>query len=498
MSIRLISLKRAPGADGPIRIATRRITALFWGTNLRRTVTALLLVLAAIGVYFLFLRGAPVRLLQVALVLSVFVVILLKPHFGVIALRVYRVFARGLNLEYLFRALGVTLIKSLGLFTLIAFIALVVTKRIKPVFGHKTQIIFMYGLFASVLISAFAAFHWKNVGTHVFQMAQNIILYIIFVNLFAEAKWLTRFMWVLIVSMLLACVSGILSVVLRDVVRAAGTLGNANGMAMVANQGAAMLLVLSLAETDVKKKFLFLSALALTLVTIIFTGSRGGLLTVIIVFAYQLVKRRKNLVPYFVAALLLAGAFMLVPQRYKARQEQWFGAIFAGETSEVTGGSRGFVYRSALDIFKRSPIIGVGPRTFGAIYQAEYAVGKRGPVSRVKVAHSGILEVLVENGILGFTFFIGLIISTYLIFRANGRRCRQANLGRYLLLNDVYESSYVAIIVGGSFESIIKGNAFFLALAAAASIHRASVALAASTSEQPGTAPLPLPRTAPG
>ncbi|HUU57745.1 MAG TPA: O-antigen ligase family protein, partial [bacterium] len=149
---------------------------------------------------------------------------------------------------------------------------------------------------------------------------------------------------------------------------------------------------------------------------------------------------------------------------------------------------------SALDIFKRSPIIGVGPRTFGLIYQEEYAYEAKGPVSRVKTAHSGLLEVLVETGLLGFTFFIGLIISTYLIFRANGRRCRQANLGRYLLLNDVYEAWYVVIIVGGSFETILKGSGFFLTLAAAASIHRASVMLAATAREQPaGLAPVPQP-----
>ena len=498
MSTTPIPWKRPPGAESPIRIAARRVVALLWGTNLRRTLTTLLVVLAAVGAYFLVLGGSAQRLLQAAIVLSVFGVILIKPHVGVIALRVYRVFGRGFNLDYFLRGIGVTLTKTIGLFTLIAFISLVVTKRVKPVFGHKTQLIFIYGLFGSVLISAFAALYWKHVGTHVFQMAQNILLYIIFVNLFAEAKWLSRFMWALIISALLACASGIISVALRDVVRAAGTMGNANGLAMVANQTAAMLLVLSLTEKETKKKALFLAGLSLCMVTIVLTGSRGGLLTAIVIFAYQLVKRRSNLVPYLAAVLILLAAFAVVPERYKQRQQQWFGAIFSGETRDVTGGSRGFVYRSALDMFKRSPIIGIGPRTFGVIYLKEYGIEKQGPVSRVRVAHSGILEVLVENGILGFAFFLGLIISTYVIFLANGRRCRRAGLNRYLLLNEVFESLYVAIIVSGSFETIVKGNGFFMALAAAASIHRATVILAASQPEDAEAAPVALPQAAPG
>jgi len=498
MATGLISLRREPGAPGPIRVASRRVGALLWGTNLRRTVTALLLVLAAIGAYFVVFRGSPVTIFKAAVVLSVFVAILLKPHVGVISLRVYRVFASGFNLEQLIRGLGVTMIKSLGLFTLIAFFALIVTKRIKPVFGHKTQLIFMYGLFVSILLSAFAALYWKNVGTAVFSTVQNLILYIIFVNLFADAKWLYRFAWFTLISTLLACISGLASVALGEVVRAAGTLRNANGLAMVANQSAAILLVLVLIETDVKKRFIFSCGLSLTLITIIFTGSRGGLLTAIITFAYQLVKRRKNLVPYLVAASLLVVSFVLIPERYKVRQEQWFGAILSGETEEVTGGSRGFVYRSALDIFKRSPIIGIGPRTFGLLYQEGYAYEKKGPVSHVKVAHSGVLEVLVENGILGFTFFVGLIVSTYLIFRANERRCRRANLERYLHLNNIYEALFVATIVAGAFETILKGNAFFLSLGSAAAIHRATVVLADSKSERTETKPAALPQTAPG
>jgi O-antigen ligase len=484
MATRIGIFRRTPGEEGPLRTARRRLVDFVWGTDRRRTLTAVAVVLAAIAFYFLFRRGSPYGLFQLAILVGVFFTIMLKPHVGVIALKVYRAFARGLRVEYLVKNLGVTITKSIGLFTLVAFVALVVTKKIRPVFGHRNQLFFLYGLLLSTLISAFAALQWRSVGVTVFQMVQNVILYIIFVNLFAEAKWLSRFMWFTILALLASCFSGLASVALRGVIRAAGAMGNANGLAVVANHAAAMLLVLVLAESEFKKRFLFLAGLGLCLTTIIFTGSRGGLLTVIVTFAYQLIKRRKNLLPYMVAALILVGVFVAVPSQYKTRQEEWFGALFAGETEKVLGGARGFVYRSAWDTFKTSPFIGVGPRTFSAIYQEEYAGEARGPVARVRAVHSGLLEVLVGNGIVGFAVFAGLIVVTFLIFRANERRCRAAGLREYLLLNQVYEAWYVAVIVAGSFETILRGgHSFFVACAAAAVIHRASVLLAAEQTE---------------
>jgi O-antigen ligase len=499
MATRLKIVGRQPGGEGPLRSAGRRLRGALWGTNLRRTLTASTLVLLAVISYFLLLRGSAARLLQLSVFLALFLVIITKPQIGIVALRVYRSFARGLRLEHLFRGLGVTLTKSIGLFTFIGFIALVVTKKEKIVFGHKTQLVFLYGFLLATLISAFRALAWAKVWTATFQLLENIILYIIFINLFAEAKWFVRYTWFFVLSLLVSCFTGIGSIALSGVVRAAGAMGNANGLAMVANFAAAMLLVLSLAVTDAKKRFLFLCGLGTCLVTIIFTGSRGGLLTIIITFTYQLIKRRKKLIPYLLAASILVFALVLIPEQYKGRQEQWFGALFAGETEEVLGGTRGFIYRSALDIFKKSPIIGVGPRTFGTIYQAEYAGEARGPALHTKAVHSGLLEVLVSTGVVGFCFFLGLMIATYRLFRENERLCRGAGLSQYLLLNGVYEALFIATIVAGSFETILRGGqTFFVAIAAAAAVNRAAVSLSNGAPSPAASAPLPAAETAGG
>ena len=498
MTTRLKTLRREPGDEGPLRSLGHGISGLLWGTDSRRTLTALIFVLSFVSYYFLLLKGSASRLLQSAGILAVFLIIMLKPHVGVMSLKIYRTFARGLRIEGIFRGLGVTATKSIGLFTLIAFVALVATKKIKPVFGHKTQLVLIFGLLGASIISAFPALQLKNVWIHTLQMVENIVLYIIFVNLFAEAKWLFRYTWLSILSQIATCITGLASVALGTVVRAAGAMGNANGLAMLANGGAALLLVLSLLEKDVKKKFLFLSGLTICMVTIIFTGSRGGLLTIIVTFVYQLIKRRKKLIPYLAAAIILVITFALIPEKYTVRQEQWFGALLSAETREIFTGSRAFIYRSAWDIFKKSPIIGVGPRTFGTIYQVEYAAKATGPAAGARAVHSGILQILVGMGLVGFSFFLGIIITTFWLFRTNARICRRANLTRYLLLNELFEAWFLAIIVSGTFETITRGGqSFYVALAGAAIIHRAAKLLSAAAPERAAVSPGPS-ETAPG
>jgi O-antigen ligase len=189
-------------------------------------------------------------------------------------------------------------------------------------------------------------------------------------------------------------------------------------------------------------------------------------------------KRRRALVPYLVGLIVVAALFAVIPQTYKERQSRWFESLLSGRTEVATGGSRGFIYRSALDIFKRSPIIGIGPRTFGIIYQSEYGYKAKGAAARAGAVHSGFLEILVENGILGFGIFLAFIFGTFTLFKATGRLTRAPGMTGIAVLNDVYEASFLALIVSGAFETIVKNNGFFIGAAAAVCLHRVALARA--------------------
>jgi hypothetical protein len=85
------------------------------------------------------------------------------------------------------------------------------------------------------------------------------------------------------------------------------------------------------------------------------------------------------------------------------------------------------------------------------------------------------------------------------LFRENERLCRGAGLNQYLLLNSVYEALFVATIVAGSFETILRGGqTFFVAIAAAAAVNRAASLLSRAAPSPAAAAPLPATEMAGG
>jgi hypothetical protein len=68
-----------------------------------------------------------------------------------------------------------------------------------------------------------------------------------------------------------------------------------------------------------------------------------------------------------------------------------------------------------------------------------------------------------------------------------------------LLLNSVYEALFVATIVAGSFETILRGGqTFFVAIAAAAAVNRAAVLLSSGGPSPAAPTPLPAAEAAGG
>lgn len=470
--------RRNPGAPGPIRTLTAGLAAFFWGTNTRRTITTVSIVCLFLAAYYLKGPASSTRLTQLAVLSAVFTVIVLRPHIGVLALVAYRILSGGLGIESIAGSIGTTVVKSLGLLTLVGFVGLIVVKKIRPVYGDKSLAILLMAFMLSLLLSSFAALVWSSVSIVLFRILQNVILFFIFVNLYSDERWLARYLVVMVVCVVIACLTGLLSIPFGGEIRIMGTTGNANGLALIANQGVAVLLVLVLFDAGTRNRFLYMAGLAVCVAATIFTGSRGGMLALLITFAYQLMKRRRALVPYLVGLIIVAGLFALIPQTYKERQSRWFESILSGQTEAATGGSRGFIYRSALDIWKRSPIIGIGPRTFGIIYQSEYGYKAKGAAARAGAVHSGFLEILVENGILGFLVFLGLIVAAFTLFKSTGRLASRPGMTRILLLNDAYEASFLALIVSGAFETIVKNNGFFIGAAAATCLNRIAFARA--------------------
>jgi O-antigen ligase len=222
-----------------------------------------------------------------------------------------------------------------------------------------------------------------------------------------------------------------------------------------------------------------------SILTLIFTGSRGAFLSLGLSFLFIsltyfltakkdqkikiyysiktiLKKNFKNIILCFLATLFL---FVLITSlknninflnRYNKN----------GQPLDYSSAIRLNYWQGAINIFKSRPIFGSGPDTF---YIA-YPKFQKNILSSGKYAHNWFLEILSENGLLGiitFLIFLGLIYYNY--FRKNFsllNNCLMIGATASLLHNlldfdwHFYANSYIFyFIIGLSInEALYKDN----------------------------------------
>jgi O-antigen ligase len=198
--------------------------------------------------------------------------------------------------------------------------------------------------------------------------------------------------------------------------RLAGTLGSKNRYAQVM----AVLLPLAIlrAWSDHSRLFRLIAAVAWIpiLAGTLLTFSRGAGLAIIamvlMMVALRIVKAR------YVVALALAGAlfvYVAVPDYiYRLSTVSGVEDVATGNAQEADGSIRGraTVALATFNIFLDHPILGVGPgqtKKFTQDYGNE--VGFR-RLETERKAHNMYLETLADTGIIGFTVFMAIVLTT--------------------------------------------------------------------------------------
>jgi len=192
-----------------------------------------------------------------------------------------------------------------------------------------------------------------------------------------------------------------------------------------------------------------MGAAALILVAIILTGSRGGFLAIggmfVCMFGYlgHLVWHDKELARFkwmkpawliilLVSVLAIAGG-VLSSEKIRTR----VASIFAmREDSSIS--YRLNVYNSAMNMVKDNPVVGIGPgnSTFKLVYGL-YMV----PGYNALGAYSVPLEIAVEQGVIGLTIFLSLLL--VLILRT------------FLAIDSAYLTLQQKIIAGSLLTGIV-------------------------------------------
>jgi len=156
------------------------------------------------------------------------------------------------------------------------------------------------------------------------------------------------------------------------------------------------------------RRYLLLLLLLLLAVGLIFTGSRGGMVSLVMGFALMALliwAQRWNKKP-----ILIMVAFMGTALLY---------SLFLGSDAmltrfqDVDHQGRYQTFKASLAIFREYPLIGSGLGTFGDIFYRYEPANLKG--TYFLQAHSDWLQLLTETGVAGFS----LVAGAWLVFFAN-------------------------------------------------------------------------------
>lgn len=155
--------------------------------------------------------------------------------------------------------------------------------------------------------------------------------------------------------------------------------------------------------------------LAVSLIALVTTGSRGGSLSFLLSMAlYLLLMKRENIlnlnsiILVFMALTILAfSSFVLAPSSVKEEVLSRFDPTDSKTMDEISGGhGRVKFWQNGLQFFMERPILGHGQNTFSVLYMEKFG-GFGAP-------HNHFLMQLVHFGIVGLAIYIMILTKVFL------------------------------------------------------------------------------------
>lgn len=171
-------------------------------------------------------------------------------------------------------------------------------------------------------------------------------------------------------------------------------------------------LALLLALEGRRYRALLLGVTAIGTAALLFSFSRSamlfyGLILVAVAFRY----RHSRYAPAAALLGLIFAVFMLpfVPASYFER----FSSLFQGISADWTLGRRLTYQITGFDILLDNPVFGVGPGNYNALFTDPAYRFLPGRTLLPRPLHNMYLSVAVEYGLVGFFFFVSLIVLSF-------------------------------------------------------------------------------------
>lgn len=182
-----------------------------------------------------------------------------------------------------------------------------------------------------------------------------------------------------------------------------GFMSDNNSFALALNMTLPFLVGLALSEKRRWARLLAAVTAALCVLCILFTFSRGGLLTLLVVGGLLIWRSKRRLLVAGLLALSLGGFALFSSSKTMEDYVKRASSISNYEEDESAQG-RLNAWKTSWRVFLDYPILGVGPNNLEAVF-FRYAPD----TTRFRVTHDAYLQLLAECGLPSLLLFLGAL-----------------------------------------------------------------------------------------
>jgi putative inorganic carbon (hco3(-)) transporter len=225
-----------------------------------------------------------------------------------------------------------------------------------------------------------------------------------------------------------------------------------NDLALALNMVLPILFYLAREESRRYLKIVLYGVLGFSVLAVLFTYSRGGLLGLAVITFVYLLKAKRKTIAFALLLIIIPTVIAFAPGQWLDRM----GSIrdySEGSTLDDSSSGRINAWKFAWNLALDRPLTGGGFQTFSPELFLQYAPDPKA----FHDAHSIYFEMLGEQGFVGLALFLALLLSCFRSLSRLKRNARDFNLPWLTPYADMMQLSLIAYMVGGAF----LGRAYF-------------------------------------
>lgn len=326
---------------------------------------------------------------------------------------------------------GLTISKVTGAMLIGVLIFNVIFRRYKFHFFDDTLDYFVCLFGVAILVSSITSSHVDQILGDADRVFRLILFYIAVKNLANTPQIFYSLLLGWYGASLLASIIGIhdaMTVVTQygKSTRAAGINGQPNNFALFSDIVIPVGYYFMLAARTTRVKFLYVISLSVIIYGVILSGSRSGMIGLIVITLLMLLQHPKRVQLLLTVSILFVFSYPFWPENIRSRylgSNADFQNAYA-VTAQASTDRRASYVAYGLELISKKPLIGSGYRSFELLYPlSEYAFYDN-PLSShetYRVAHDVYLETMVGTGLIGLTALVGMLILSWRSFNKTRR-----------------------------------------------------------------------------